>query len=162
MCAHLSCKSPSGTGGPNNVSLEPSLLQAEQPQLSQPSLTGEVFQPYDHFCGLLWTRSHRSMSLLCWGLQNWIKDSRWGLTRVEQRGGITSLNLLVMRRPTEQTWCHQTFWQGIAIYWWCILASQAFTYRYPSPESFHRWVLSLQCTCERTSPFWTSILFKQI
>jgi len=33
------------------VSLELSLLQAEQPQLSQPVLTGEVLQPSDHFCG---------------------------------------------------------------------------------------------------------------
>ena len=35
----------------NKVSLEPSFLQAEQPQLSQPFFTGEVFQPSDHFCG---------------------------------------------------------------------------------------------------------------
>ena len=33
------------------VSLDPSLLQAEQPQLSQPFLVGEVLQPSDHFCG---------------------------------------------------------------------------------------------------------------
>jgi len=32
------------------VSLEPSLLQAEQPQLSQPFLVGDVFQPSDHLC----------------------------------------------------------------------------------------------------------------
>ncbi|XP_074433859.1 TBC1 domain family member 31 isoform X2 [Larus michahellis] len=32
-------------------SLEPSLLQAEQPQLSQPVLTAEVLQPSDHLCG---------------------------------------------------------------------------------------------------------------
>ncbi|KAK4811013.1 LOW QUALITY PROTEIN: hypothetical protein QYF61_015717 [Mycteria americana] len=37
--------------GCNKVSLEPSLLQAEQPQLSQPFHIGEVFQPSDHFCG---------------------------------------------------------------------------------------------------------------
>jgi len=30
---------------------EPSLLQAEQSQLPQPVLTGEVFQPSDHLCG---------------------------------------------------------------------------------------------------------------
>ncbi|KAK4806259.1 LOW QUALITY PROTEIN: hypothetical protein QYF61_013403 [Mycteria americana] len=35
----------------NKFSAEPSLLQAEQPQLSQPFLIGEVFQPSDHFCG---------------------------------------------------------------------------------------------------------------
>ena len=34
------------------------------------------------------------MSFLCWGLQSWTQDSRWGLTRVEQRGRITSLALL--------------------------------------------------------------------
>jgi len=34
------------------VSPQPSLLQTEQPQLSQPVLVGEVFQPSDHFCGL--------------------------------------------------------------------------------------------------------------
>jgi len=33
------------------VSPLPSLLQAEQPQLSQPFLTGKVFHPSDHFCG---------------------------------------------------------------------------------------------------------------
>ncbi|KAK4829553.1 hypothetical protein QYF61_005222 [Mycteria americana] len=30
---------------------QPSLLQAEQPQLSQPGLVGEVLQPSDHLCG---------------------------------------------------------------------------------------------------------------
>ncbi|KAK4823530.1 hypothetical protein QYF61_003039 [Mycteria americana] len=37
--------------GCNKVSPEPSLLQAEQPQLSQPFFRGEVFHPSDHFCG---------------------------------------------------------------------------------------------------------------
>ncbi|KAK4831083.1 hypothetical protein QYF61_015281 [Mycteria americana] len=37
--------------GCNKVSPEPSLLQAEQPQLSQPFLIGDVFHPSDHFCG---------------------------------------------------------------------------------------------------------------
>ncbi|KAK4810814.1 LOW QUALITY PROTEIN: hypothetical protein QYF61_008786 [Mycteria americana] len=35
----------------NKVSPEPSLLQAEQPQLSQPFLIGKVFQPSNHFRG---------------------------------------------------------------------------------------------------------------
>jgi len=34
------------------VSPQPSLLQAEQLQPSQPVLTAEVFYPSDHFCGL--------------------------------------------------------------------------------------------------------------
>ena len=37
--------------GCSKVAPEPSLLQAEQPQLSQPVLTGEGFYPLDHFCG---------------------------------------------------------------------------------------------------------------
>uniref|UniRef100_A0A8C0EY02 glutaminase n=1 Tax=Bubo bubo TaxID=30461 RepID=A0A8C0EY02_BUBBB len=32
--------------------------------------------------GLLWTRSSRSMSSLCWNPQSWTRYSRWGLTRV--------------------------------------------------------------------------------
>ena len=36
--------------GCNQVSAQPSLLQAEQAQLSQPVLIGEVLQPLDHFC----------------------------------------------------------------------------------------------------------------
>ncbi|KAK4819021.1 hypothetical protein QYF61_024137 [Mycteria americana] len=37
--------------GHNTVSTEPSLLWAEQPQLSQPFSIGEVFHPSDHSCG---------------------------------------------------------------------------------------------------------------
>jgi len=43
--------------GRNKISSEPSLFQAEQSQLCQPFLIGEVIQPSDHFCGLLWTAS---------------------------------------------------------------------------------------------------------
>ncbi|KAK4826814.1 hypothetical protein QYF61_011622, partial [Mycteria americana] len=46
--------------GHKKVSPEPSLLQAEQPQLSQPFSIAEGFQPSDHFRGLLWTRSNRA------------------------------------------------------------------------------------------------------
>ncbi|KAK4817094.1 hypothetical protein QYF61_027925 [Mycteria americana] len=38
--------------GRNKVSPEPSLLQAKQPQVSQPFLMGEVFHPSDYFCSL--------------------------------------------------------------------------------------------------------------
>lgn len=37
--------------GRRKVSAEPSLLQAEQGQLSQPFVTGEVFHPSDGVCG---------------------------------------------------------------------------------------------------------------
>jgi len=36
--------------GHSQLSLEPSLLQAAQPQLSQSVITGEEFHPSDHFC----------------------------------------------------------------------------------------------------------------
>jgi len=61
----LSCRPLQVLEGYYKVSPQPSLLRAEQPQLSQPFLTGEVLQPSDHLCGLLWTRSNRSMSFLC-------------------------------------------------------------------------------------------------
>jgi len=72
---------PSGTGSCSKVIPQPSLLQAEQPQLPQPVLIGEVLQPSDHLRGLLWTRSNTSMSFLSWGPQSWTQYSRWGLTR---------------------------------------------------------------------------------
>jgi len=37
--------------GRRRVSLQPSLHQAQQPQVSQPVLLGEVLQPSGHFCG---------------------------------------------------------------------------------------------------------------
>jgi len=37
--------------GCNEISLEPSLLQAEQVQLPQPVFVGEVLQPSEHLCG---------------------------------------------------------------------------------------------------------------
>ena len=51
--ALLKCLSPSFLQAPFKywkVSPGPSLLQAEQPQLSQPFLVAEVFQPSDHLC----------------------------------------------------------------------------------------------------------------
>ena len=53
---------PPGTGSCSKVSPQPSLLQAEQPQLSQPFLPAEGFQPSCHCWGLLWPRSDRSTS----------------------------------------------------------------------------------------------------
>jgi len=47
----LSCRPLRVLEGCNKVSPEPSLLQAEQPQLSQPFLIAEVFQASNHLCG---------------------------------------------------------------------------------------------------------------
>ena len=74
----LSCRPLQLLKSHNKVSLEPSLLQAKQPQLSQPFLRAKVLQPSDDCCGLLWPRFNRSMSALCWGLQSWTQDSQGG------------------------------------------------------------------------------------
>lgn len=57
---------PSGTGRSCKVSREPSLLQAEQPLLSQPVFV-ELLQPLHCLYGLLWVCSSSSLSPLCWG-----------------------------------------------------------------------------------------------
>ena len=44
----LSCRPPLGTGRLLEGVLRASLLQAEQPQLSQPVFTGDMLQPSDH------------------------------------------------------------------------------------------------------------------
>ena len=53
--------------GHNEVTPQPSLLQAAQAQFPQPVSTREVLQPSDHLRALLWTVSNSSTSLLCWG-----------------------------------------------------------------------------------------------
>ncbi|KAF4788497.1 hypothetical protein TURU_160503 [Turdus rufiventris] len=45
--------------GCNEVSPEPSLLQAEQSQFSQPFLIAELLQPYGQVVALIWTCSNR-------------------------------------------------------------------------------------------------------
>ena len=54
----------------------------------------EVFQPSDHVGAMLFNHSERSVSVLYWGPQGWMWCSGWVLTRAEQRGRITSLDLL--------------------------------------------------------------------
>ena len=82
-CSYLSYRPPSGTDSCNQFSLQPSLLQAEQPQLSQPVLIGEVLQPSNNFCCPPLDPSNSSMSFLCWRFQSWTQHSKWGLTRAE-------------------------------------------------------------------------------
>uniref|UniRef100_A0A8C0IA66 C->U-editing enzyme APOBEC-1 n=1 Tax=Bubo bubo TaxID=30461 RepID=A0A8C0IA66_BUBBB len=67
-----------------NVTLE--IYAAEHPQLSQPVLTGEVLQPPDHLCCLLWARSSRSLSFLCWRPQSWTQHCR-GISLERSRVG---------------------------------------------------------------------------
>ena len=70
-----------------------SLLQAEQSQLRQPILIGEVFHPLDHFCGLpLDTLQQISVSPV---LRTLYLDEVLKV-RPHQKGRIISLDLLAM------------------------------------------------------------------
>lgn len=75
--------------GFNNVSSEPSFLQAELPQLFQPFLSGEVLQSFDQQQSLLWTCSSRSMSFLCWGSQSWMQHCT-GFSSEQSKGTESS------------------------------------------------------------------------
>lgn len=70
---------------------ELSLLQAEQFQLPQALLTGEVLQGNSDLSGPPLDCLHMTMPLLGWGALKWAKHSRRGFTTTKQRGRITSL-----------------------------------------------------------------------
>ncbi|KAK4819180.1 hypothetical protein QYF61_025995 [Mycteria americana] len=78
----------------NKVSLEPSLLQAEQPQLSQPFLTAEVFQPSDHLHVPPLDPLQQVDACLVLRTPDLDAVLQGGLSRAEQRGRILSLDLL--------------------------------------------------------------------
>jgi len=63
------------------VPSQPSLLQAEQTQLPQLLLLGEMFQSPHHPRSP--TVDSLFLSFLEWGAQNWTLYSRWGLTGAE-------------------------------------------------------------------------------
>ena len=76
------------------MSPEPSLLQAEEVQIPQPFLTGGVLQPSDPLHGPPLDPLQELHIPQVLRPQAWTQYSRWGLTRAEQRGTITSLSLL--------------------------------------------------------------------
>lgn len=73
--------------GPICLSLEPSVLQVEQPWLSQPFLRGEQLQPSKQLSDLLWVHCNRSPSFLCWGPSSG-HSTPGGLGSPEQRRRI--------------------------------------------------------------------------
>jgi len=94
---------------------------------------------------LLWTRSNRSMSFLCWGLQRQTQESRWGLTTVEKRGRIPSLDLLAtlfLMQPRIQL----AFWAASA-HWWLMATFSAIG----TPKSFSAGLLSISSS---SSLYW--------
>ena len=117
------------------MSPEPSLLQAEQPQLSQPFLTGEVLQPSDHFCGP--PLDPLQQVDLFPGLQSWTQDSRLGLTRAEQRGRITSPDLLaILLLMQPRIWL--AFW-AVSTHCWVMMSFSSTS----TPKSFSSRLLSI-------------------
>ncbi|RMC14700.1 hypothetical protein DUI87_06872 [Hirundo rustica rustica] len=70
------------------VSLDPSLLRVEHPQLSQPGSRASPWPPLD----LL----QQVRILLLLGPQSWTQNSRWDLRKAEQRGRIVSVTLLAI------------------------------------------------------------------
>lgn len=49
-----------------DISPEPFLLQAEQPQLSQPLFVADMFHSFDNFLSLLWTHSNSPYLSCMW------------------------------------------------------------------------------------------------
>ena len=81
--------------GHYKISSEPSFLQAEGPQLSQPLPTAEVLQPSDHLHSPPLDLLQQLHVLLVLGVPELDAILQEGLMRAEQRGRITSLTLLV-------------------------------------------------------------------
>ena len=82
------------------------------------------------------------MSFLRWGLQSWMQDSRWGLTRAEQRVRITSTDLLatlLLMQPRIQ----MAFWAASAHCWTKSSSSPATSC--PSPQGCSPAILYPAC-----------------
>lgn len=78
----------------NEIFPSPPLVQAEQNQFSQLSLTRHIHQLADYCGGLCLTCFSESMSVLEQGAQAQTQHSRHGLIRVEWRATFVSLELL--------------------------------------------------------------------
>jgi len=76
--------------------MQPSVLQAERPQLSLPVLIRKVFHPSDQFCGPPLDPLQQLHVFSVLRAPELDKGLQVGLTRAEQRGRITSLDLLAM------------------------------------------------------------------
>lgn len=71
-------------------------FRLNQPFPPQCLLTGCVLQPPVTTVALCWTSLSLSVSVLCWGTQNWGQCSSRGLRSAEQRGIIPFLSMLAL------------------------------------------------------------------
>ena len=74
----------------NEVSLQPSLIQAEQVQFPQPFSIGEVLRPSGHLHGPLLDRVQQLHILFVLEAHTWTQHCRWNLMRAKQWGAIPS------------------------------------------------------------------------
>jgi len=85
----------------------PSLLCCRLNSPSSLSLSSQerCCSPFIISVARFWTLSSMSMSLLCWGAQNWTQRSRCNLTSAEQKGRLTSLLLMAMFPLVQPRYC---------------------------------------------------------
>lgn len=76
--APSSASPPHGAPQSSEVTLQPPLLQAQQPNCPQLPLTGHDFHPCHQLCALLQTFSRTSAPFLCSGAQNITQYPGWG------------------------------------------------------------------------------------
>jgi len=118
--------------GCNKVSTEPSLLQAEQPQLSQPFPLGEVLQPSHHFCGPPLDLPQQVLS--CAGGSRAGCRTPVGVSQEWSReAGSPCLDLLAMLLLV-QTRTQLAFWAASAHWWLMSSFSPTSPFSPPSPS----------------------------
>ena len=84
---------PSSIGRPQ-LALPGAFSKLNKPSSLNLSSQERCFSPLIILVALIWTHSKSSVPFLYWEPQAWTQYSRWGLTRAEQRGTITSLTPL--------------------------------------------------------------------
>ena len=74
----------------------PLFSKLNKPSSSPAVFIGEVLQPSEHPHGSPLNPLRKLNIFLVLGPQTWMQYSRWGLTKAEQRGTITSLTLMAL------------------------------------------------------------------
>jgi len=135
---------------PLSVSPQPSLLQAEQPQLSQTGPIGEVFQPSDHLRGPPLDPLQQVHVLLVLGAP----DLDAGLQVGSHQGGVEWQNhlpcpaaklLLVQPRILLAFWAASTRW-------WCMSSFSSTSTPHPSRQGCSQSLHPPACIHTRSCP----------
>jgi len=121
---------------------ESSLLQAEQPQVSQPFLM-KFFRPLIIFGALLWTISRSFMPFLNWEFQNWVQFSKCEASPGQSRGGVP---------PSSTCWLYSfsALQDSTGLFWVfcmfvCFVPSQLVSFQLPNS----RFSPFAVCVCHR-------------